>query len=65
MKRDPSYAAGSHCISKAKTRADAERKARGLDGTINGRPAGRTFVLSEVEHDEWHRTNVAPLYRDR
>jgi len=42
MKRDPSYAAGAHCITMAKTRAEAERKARGMDGTINGRPAGPT-----------------------
>jgi len=64
MKRDPAYAAGAHCVSIAKTRRDAERVARGLDGTINGRPAGRTYVLSEREHDDWYNANVAPLYRD-
>jgi hypothetical protein len=64
MKRDPSYAAGAHCISMANTRAQAERKARGMDGTINDRPAGRTYVLSESEHDDWHKHNVMPLYAD-
>ena len=64
MKRDPSYAAGAHQISSAKTRAEAERKARGMDGTINGRPAGRTYVLNQAEYDDWHRENVWPLYRD-
>lgn len=62
MKNDASYAAGAHKIASARTRQEADRAARKLDTTLNGIPMGRTFVLDQLEFDEWHRREIAPLY---
>lgn len=64
MKSDASYAAGAHILTRSASRRDAERAARKLDTTLNGRPMGRTFVLDQEEFDAWHLRNVVPLYID-
>lgn len=65
MIRCNTYAAGAHKMWIAKTRAQAERIARGLDTPLNGQPTGKTFVLSKSEYDDWYKNNVAPLYKNQ
>ncbi len=65
MKSDSAYVAGAYNISTASTLKEAEKKARDFDTRLNGQRMGKTWVMNQEEHNEWHNNNVMPLYNRR
>lgn len=63
MKHNTANAGGYERVATARTEAAAERKARSLGPTINGKKHP-LIVWSEKRYDEWHEAEIMPYYRE-